>query len=291
MERFGQSGRFNPVDIEECRREVRRAPPPREGLSVMHGQASAAKTNNMLLAGMTSQDRQIIWPKLHEEELPARTYLERTGRRSEKLYFIEAGVVSLLETGDLREPVEVGLIGREGMIGVSSLVTDLFPQRDSYVQVAGRALAIGRLELLQAARSNGRLHAYLLRYVQTQIAQMSLTVSASVRASVQVRLARKLLMYHDRVEREDLPLTHENMSVMLGVRRASVTHAIHGLEGQGWIKAQRGLVTIRNRQGLESYCGPFYGVAERRYDEIMNNERLACGDRSNQTGIAGALRQ
>lgn len=256
----------------------------------MYGKASTAKCNNLLLAGMSLQDRETIWPDLHEEELPARAYLERTGRRSEKVYFIEAGVVSLLETGDLRNPIEVGLIGLEGMIGASSLVTDLFPQRDSYVQVAGRALAIDRPELLQATRFNPRLHAYLLRYVQTQIAQMSLTISASVRANVQVRLARKLLMYHDRVGLQDLPLTHENMSVMLGVRRASVTHAIHGLEGHGWIKAQRGLVTIRNRQGLESYCGPFYGVAERRYDEIMNIERLTWSDRATQIADAAASR-
>ncbi len=255
----------------------------------MHGNAKVAKTNNILLAGMESQDRQTIWPDLHEEDLPARTYLERTGRRSETIYFVESGVISLLETGDLREPIEVGLIGREGMIGASSLVTDLFPQRDSYVQIAGRALVITRADLLQATRSNIRLHAYLLRYVQTQIAQMSLTVSASVRANVQVRLARKLLMYHDRVGRDDLPLTHEIMSVMLGVRRASVTHAIHGLEGQGWIKAQRGLVTIRDRQGLESYCGPFYGVAERRYDEIMNIERVIYSDRSTQPATGAAL--
>ena len=256
----------------------------------MHSKASAAKCNNLLLAGMMPQDRQTLWPDLHEEELPARTYLERTGRRSEKVYFIESGVVSLLETGDLRNPIEVGLIGLEGMIGASSLVTDLFPQRDSYVQVAGRALAIDRLELLQAARSNTRLHAYLLRYVQTQIAQMSLTLSASVRANVQIRLARKLLMYHDRLGREDLPLTHENMSLMLGVRRASVTHAIHGLEGHGWVRAQRGLVTIRDRQGLENYCGPFYGVAERRYDEIMNIERPTFSDRVSQVPNATASR-
>jgi CRP-like cAMP-binding protein len=243
----------------------------KEGLSVMHGKASAEKTNNRLLAGMAPHERQTLWPHLHEEALPARTYLERTGRRAEKVYFVESGVVSLLETGDLRDPIEVGLIGREGMIGASSLVTDLFPP-----------------ELLQETRSNPRLHAYLLRYVQTQIAQMSLTISASVRANVQVRLARKLLMYHDRVGLQDLPLTHENMSVMLGVRRASVTHAIHGLEGQGWIKAQRGLVTIRDRQGLENYCGPFYGVAERRYDEIMNIERLAGADRSIQA-VTGTL--
>lgn len=254
----------------------------------MQGNASVARTGNYLLAGMAPQDRQILWPDLHSEELPARAYLERTGHRSENIYFIEAGVISLLETGDLREPVEVGLIGREGMVGVSSLVADLLPQRDSYVQIAGRALVITRSGLLRATRSSDGLLTYLLRYVQTQIAQMSLNVSASVRANVQARLARKLLMYHDRVGLDDLPLTHENMSIMLGVRRASITHAIHILEGEGWIRAQRGLVTIRDRHGLEGYCGPFYGVAESRYDQIMNAQRPIHPVRSPQApGAAG----
>jgi len=76
-------------------------------------------------------------------------------------------------------------------------------------------------------------------------------------------------MYHDRIGYDDLPLTHENMSVILGVRRASITNAIHNLEAEGWIKAQRGLVSIRDRGGLVRYCGPFYGVAEVRYEAIM----------------------
>jgi CRP-like cAMP-binding protein len=204
------------------------------------------------------------------------------GINGKKIYFIESGVISLLETGDLRDPIEVGLMGREGMIGASTLVADLVPQRDSYVQIAGQAQVIMRSDLLRAMRSSEMLRTYLLRYVQTQIAQMSLTVSASVRANVQTRLARKLLMYHDRVGVDQMPLTHENMSLMLGVRRASVTHAIHRLEGEGWIRAQRGLVVIRDRQGLETYCGPFYGVAERRYDQIMNNRRSVHSDWSSQ---------
>jgi len=246
----------------------------------MQGDADVVRTSNYLLAGMAPQDLELLWPSLYRENLPAKAYLERTGRRSDKIYFIESGVISLLETGDMRDPIEVGLLGREGMLGTTSLVADLLPQRDSYVQIAGRALVITRSDLLRASRSSDKILTYLLRYVQTQIAQMSLTVSASVRANVQMRLARKLLMYHDRVGLDDLPLTHENMSIMLGVRRASITHAIHSLEGEGWIRAQRGLVTIRDRAGLEIHCGPFYGVAERRYDEIMNIDRSTHANRS-----------
>lgn len=241
---------------------------------------------NRLLAGMQPEDQRGLWPTLHRERFQARAYLERTGNQTDKVYFIESGVVSILEAGDMRDPIEVGLIGNEGMTG-SSAIVGLYPQRDSYVQVPGQALVVSRSDLHRCVMASRTLLRYLLRYIQTQMVQLSLTASAGVRANVRQRLARKLLMYHDRLGVDDLPLTHENMSIMLGVRRATVTLAIHNLEAEGWIKAQRGLVQIRDRQGLEGYCGPFYGVAEARYAEIMGN-RPRCTARERNGGGAAA---
>jgi CRP-like cAMP-binding protein len=226
------------------------------------------RTTNWLLLGLSPQDQARIWPLLRRERLPARLYVERRGSRSHTVYFIEAGVVSNLETGDLRDPIEVGVIGREGMVGASTIV-DLVPQRDSYVHIEGKALAVDCAEFQKVLSSSLSLRSYLYRYVQAQMVQISLAASAGVRASVQQRLARKLLMYHDRTGTDDLPLTHESMSLMLGTRRASVTNAIHNLEAENLIRARRGLLTIRDRAGLEKYCGPFYGAAEARYAEIM----------------------
>jgi hypothetical protein len=112
----------------------------------------------------------------------------------------------------------------------------------------------------------------IFRYLQTLIVQVSLAASASARASLQQRLARKLLMYHDRMGCDALPLTHEMMSLMLGVRRASVTQAVHNLESDRLIRARRGLITICDRARLEQHCGPFYGVAEARYAQIMGGQ-------------------
>lgn len=236
----------------------------------MEGRISVGAANNDLLAGMPREDRERLWPALRREPIPARTYLERRGLLPDNVYFIETGVVSILETGDIRDPLEVGVVGNEGMVGASTIVGHLVPQRDSYVQIEGQALVLGRLDFQAVLASSTTLPRYLLRYLQTQIVQLSLAVSASVRANLQQRLARKLLMYHDRIGADDLPLTHENMSIMLGVRRASITHTVHNLEAEGWIKAQRGLISIRDRGGLQDYCGPFYGVAEARYRDIMS---------------------
>jgi hypothetical protein len=88
-------------------------------------------------------------------------------------------------------------------------------------------------------------------------------------ATRRLALIGGMAMYHDRTGTDELPLTHENMSLMLGVRRASITQAVRNLEAESLIRARRGLITIRDRSGLEGYCGGFYGVAEARYAEIM----------------------
>lgn len=227
-------------------------------------------TCNKLLLGMAAADRARLESCAQREKIPAMTYLERRGVFQERVYFIESGVVSNLETSDIPTPLEVGVIGCEGMVGASSTCA-LLPQRDSRVQIEGEALSLDRAAFQSMLEASPSMLHYFLRYIQTQIVQLSLAASAGVRATVQQRLARKLLMYRDRIGNDDLPLTHENMSVILGVRRASITHAIHNLEAERWIRAQRGLVQIRDRAGLVAYCGPFYGVAEARYAEIMGH--------------------
>jgi CRP-like cAMP-binding protein len=225
-------------------------------------------TTNWLLLSLPEHDQLRMCSYLRRERLPAKQYLERRGDRQSKVYFIESGVVSILETGDLQDPIEVAMVGREGVVGLSTLA-GLVPQRDSFVQIAGEALVLESADLPRALTSSPMLPSYLSRYIQAQMVQISLAASAGVRASVQQRLARKLLMFHDRLDTDDLPLTHESMSHMLGVRRASVTQAVHELEGDGLIRSQRGLLTIRDRVRLEQHCGCFYGAAEARYAEIM----------------------
>jgi CRP-like cAMP-binding protein len=234
----------------------------------MDGAETFRSTTNQLLLRLPSEGWCGLKPLLRREDHPARLYLERAGSPPSKVYFIEAGVLSNLERGDVREPIEVGVIGREGMVGMST-IAGLIPQRDTIVQIQGQALVLGCGQFQACLTSSANFRSLLLRYIQAQMVQISLVASAGVRASVQQRLARKLLMYHDRTGTDELPLSHENMSLMLGVRRASITQAVHNLEAESLIQARRGLITIRDRSGLVGYCGGFYGVAEARYAEIM----------------------
>ena len=96
-----------------------------------------------------------------------------------------------------------------------------------------------------------------------------ITAIANARAKIEQRLARWVLMAHDRIETSQLPLTHEFLSLMLGVRRAGVTNALHILEGQGLIKSLRGQIHLLNRKGMEAVAGDLYGTPKAEYKRLI----------------------
>ena len=117
------------------------------------------------------------------------------------------------------------------------------------------------------------LHDLLLRYVQTLQLQASYTALSNAVHPIEERLARWLLMCHDRWDTNAMPLTHEFMSIMLAVRRPSVTTSLHVLEGNGFIRAERGNIIIRDRAGLEEFAGDSYGPPEREYERLIGRLR------------------
>jgi CRP-like cAMP-binding protein len=113
------------------------------------------------------------------------------------------------------------------------------------------------------------INALLLRYVHCFISQMGRTIMSNVSDALEKRLARWLLMNHDRVEGDRIDLTHKQLGVMLGVRRATVTDTLHLLEGEGLIRSTRGLITVRNRAQLLACAGESYGAAEKEYARFI----------------------
>jgi CRP-like cAMP-binding protein len=117
------------------------------------------------------------------------------------------------------------------------------------------------------------LHRSLLRYAQVMSVQTSGTAFANAEHTIETRLARWLLMCHDRVDGDDIPITHEFMSMMLGVRRAGVTTTTQALEGSGLIRASRGVITVLDRDGLERLADNAYGLPEAEYARQMTKGR------------------
>lgn len=137
------------------------------------------------------------------------------------------------------------------------------------MQVGGEGYRITADALHDAIAASPSLHQTLLRFVETLITQASFTALSNATFTIEERLARWLLMTHDRLDGDELPLTHEFLSLMLGVRRPSVTSAIHVLEGAHLIRSRRGVFTVLDREGLIDFAGGTYGQAEAEYSQLI----------------------
>ena len=173
--------------------------------------------------------------------LPLRTYLVEPNKSIEYVYFMEQGIASMVALTALQRRIEVGLIGREGLSGSPILLgTDRTPH-ECFIQMSGEALRISAADLWGVLEIRPRVHMHMLRFVQAFTVQISQTALSNGSYTLEERLARWLLMCHDRVDGDVLPTTHEFLSIMLGVRRPGVTEALHILEGTRVIRADADL--------------------------------------------------
>jgi len=232
-----------------------------------------SNVRNRLLRGLSPDDFAQLRPHLQPIDLPVRTPVETPGDTIEQALFFESGICSIIVTGTHGEQSEVGNVGREGMSGRGALLGSLTPSNRMIVQVPGHALRIATAPLLEAVDRSRSLRALLLRYLQTLDIQVAHTMLAATRFNVHQRLARWLLMCHDRIDGNELPLTHELLSLMLSVRRASVTQEIQVLEGLGAIRAMRGNVRILDRTKLIALTAGSYGIPEAEYDRLIQPAR------------------
>ena len=184
-------------------------------------------------------------------------------------HFVESGLVSIVAGATLDRRVDVGVIGREGTTGLPLLLGSVQSPNTSIVQIDGTSLGIERQRLASLMELLPGLHHRLDLFVQSFIVQMSQTTLANSKANVEQRLARWLLMLRDRIDSDGIPLTHEFISVMLGVRRAAVTVALHNLESRHFLRSTRGLVTIRDYERLRAFVNGLYGVAEDEYERLL----------------------
>jgi CRP-like cAMP-binding protein len=188
--------------------------------------------------------------------------------------FPDEGIISVVANGQKGSEVEVGIIGSDSMTAQSVVMgTDRSPN-STYVQVAGRGRRMKIDALRDALAKSATLHRSLLAAVQSFIIQASSTALANGRSTIEARLARWLLMAHDRIEGDAIPLTHEFLAVMLGVRRAGVTTAVEGLKDKGIVQARRGLIVVRDRKALEALARGIYGVAEAEQERLTGWKSL-----------------
>lgn len=232
-------------------------------------QLTQATVRNRLLRALSPDDFALLQPHLRPITTQLREEMVAANAPIEELHFPEAGIVSVA-TATVPGQIEVGLIGREGLVGAAPVLlgSDRTPHQ-SFVQMAGEVLSIETRELRTAVRESPSLQEVLLRYVHVLMVQGSLTVYAHASLSLEARLARWLLMCHDRIDGDELFLTHEFLSMMLGVQRAGVSLALQNLEGAGRIKGRRKRIQILDRDKLHQLADNSYGVAEAEYERLI----------------------
>ena len=147
--------------------------------------------------------------------------------------------------------VEVGLIGRDGATGLAVVLAGERANHDAYMQVAGKGRRLSVEAFRDLMSKSQSLNTSMLRYANDFLVQVTQTASANARGTMQQRLARWLLMVHDRIGQQALPLTHEFLSIMLAVNRPGVTIALKALEDAATVSQRRGFVTIVDRVALE----------------------------------------
>ncbi len=222
-----------------------------------------AKTasQNFILSRLSHVDLALIEAHLEPVDLPLRKCLERSGKPIKAVYFPESGFASVVANGNSSRPIEVGLIGREGMTGLPVVLGGDRNEHETYMQAAGSGQCIRASHLRQAIDKSTSLHRSLLRYAQAFLNQATRTAVANGRSKIEERLARWLLMAADRLDNGELPLTHEFLAMMLGVRRPGVTVAIQELQRDGLISRRRGRIVIVDRKGLEKLSNGTYVAA------------------------------
>ena len=227
-------------------------------------------SRNRLLAALSHADRDLLTPALETIALDVRHVLEVPNDPISHVYFVESGLVSIVGTAAPDHRIEIGMVGYEGMTGLSIVLGGDRSANETLVQASGSALRISTESLRGMLEASRSLTATLLRYVNVFMVQGSQTALANGRGRLDERLARWLLMWDDRVPPRTLsPSRISFLRLLLGVRRPGLTDTMNDLEGRGLIRTTRGTVFILNRKGLQLAAIGFYGVPEAEYERTL----------------------
>jgi CRP-like cAMP-binding protein len=231
---------------------------------------TAALPQNRLLRALPAADLERLWPRLDRMELRANTTVQTAEAPMEGLLFLEAGTVSMIATFEDGSRIEVGMVGCEGVVGLPLVFGATSSALEGLVQMEGRALRLPAGGLRAALADMPALMPLLLRYADSFLFQVAQAGACNGKHPIEQRLARWLLMEHDRSDGDSFVMTQEFMAIMLGVRRPGVTLAIGALQRAGLVVHGRGHLRVVNRAGLEAAACECYGLIRRRFAWLVD---------------------
>ena len=232
--------------------------------------ASQAVYRNHILAALPISEIELLRPHLSHATMVSGQVLHEANSPIGDVFFIENGVVSLAADTHDQGRVEVGLLGREGFAGASVILNaDPWSVHRAFTQVAGNAYRMSAAALRSAVEQSESLRHRCLRHVEMLMVQTSQVAACNARHNLPERLARWLLMVRDRIDSDNLPMTQEFLSVMLGVRRSGVSVAASTLQAGGLIRVLRGHVLILDHDGLAAAACDCYRIIQQNRDRIF----------------------
>jgi CRP-like cAMP-binding protein len=239
-----------------------------EGIMSVHRQDAI---HNKLLSLLPDADFQQIAPDLEYIALPRGTLIVAAGGPIRHVYFLTEGIGSVVATTPEGHRAEAGIFGFDGYVPTSAVAELDYSPHDVNIQLKGEGYRLSYDRFCECINTNKNFAKVMVRAMEAFTIQLAYTATSNAIHDVSERLARWLLMCHDRVQGNEIELTHEFLSLMLAVRRPSITTSLHILEGNGFIKAERGNITIRNRAALEEFAHDAYGKPEMAYRRLMKD--------------------
>jgi CRP-like cAMP-binding protein len=224
---------------------------------------------NLFLASLPQEDYERLRPHLEPIKLPLRRILYEMGQPIDHCYFTDEGMTSLLIRLEDGAMIEAGVVGKEGFAGLAALMGADTASHTSMIQMPGKGVRIKPDILREEMLRSPALLDRVLRYAQALNVQISQTAACNAHHDLQERLARWLLLAHDRAEGDVLPLTQEFISMMLAVRRPGVTVAARLLQSAAAIEYDRGRITVLDRRRLEETSCDCYGIVREQFQQLL----------------------
>jgi CRP-like cAMP-binding protein len=227
------------------------------------------KTGNGLLNALSPTVLAHLQPHLEPCVLAIGRQIHNPGDTAEHVYFPTSGMISIVATMKDGASVEIGVVGSEGMFGISIILGDDAPFQRAMVQLPGKALRLEARYFRVEMQADLAMRTMLLRYVQASLIAVAQSAACNRLHMLEQRCARWLLTAHDRAGADKFSLTHEFLAMMLGVRRPGVTIAAQALQAAGLIVYHHGTMSVLDRTGLEAAACECYGVIQGEFERLL----------------------
>jgi CRP-like cAMP-binding protein len=224
---------------------------------------------NHVLASLTSSDADALRPHMHSIDLPQGKVVGEAGKTIDRVIFPNSGIISVVVALTSGEMIEIGMIGRDSVLGASVAIEDDVFLNQAIVQVAGAGTVIEATPIRQVAAQSPAFRATFMKHERMLLAQSQQSAACNALHALEARLARWLLRARDALGSDDLALTQEFLSQMLGVRRTSVSLVANTLQKAGVIRYRRGRINILNVEGLRECACECYASVKSMSDRLM----------------------